>query len=91
VVRPTSQGTLRWELRNSHSEGPPDIAFDYGMVGDWPVVGDWDLDGRWTPGVVRQGGQWLLRNSASAGSPDIAFTFATPNGVPLAWAGRIRP
>jgi hypothetical protein len=91
VVRPTSSGSLRWELRNSNTAGPPDVVFEYGRAGDVPVVGDWNLDGRWTPGVVvAQGRHWLLRQHASAGQPDLNFVVDSPPGAPLVWAARIR-
>jgi hypothetical protein len=69
-----------WYLRNSNSEGPPDIPlFQYGAP-DWvPVVGDWNGDGVTTVGVfdpIGQFGQppatWYLRNSNSPGAPDFA-------------------
>jgi hypothetical protein len=89
---PTNEA--HWLLRNSNSQGQPDILeFGYGASGDLPVVGDWDGDGKTTIGVYRpphttyndsDEGQWLLRNSNNGGGQDIpVFTYGGAGDVPV--------
>ena len=91
----------KWFLRNSNTSGFADIAFTYGVKGDFPIVGDWNGDGIDTPGVVREDitflppdgeiihpNTWHLRNSNSTGVADNDVTFAFP-GFPVVgdWDG----
>lgn len=77
-----------WLLRNSSSEGPADLEFEFGEAGDVPVVGDWDGDGVDTVGIFR-GGRWALRNSNSAGPADLEFEFGQGGDKPIVgdWDG----
>ena len=77
-----SDTALVWLLRSEQGDGEPDIAFEYGRIGDIPVVGDWLGDGRDLPGVVR-GGSWMLRTSLESGPPDIEFEFGGSDGIPV--------
>jgi len=75
-------------LRNSNSEGAPDITFVHGLPGDRPIAGDWNKDGTDTIGFYR-GGDFYLRNNNSPGSSDMVFSFANPGDLPVAgdWNG----
>lgn len=79
-------GPIRWQLRNSNSAGPPDLAFTYSRGRDEPVAGDWDGDGTDTIGVVR-GRNWLLRNSNSGGVADISFFYGSASLLELPVVG----
>jgi hypothetical protein len=80
-------GPMRWELRNSSSAGPPDLAFTYSRGRDVPVVGDWDGDGDDTVGVFRGNRSWLLRNSNSGGLADITFAYGSGSLLELPVVG----
>lgn len=77
-----------WNLRNSFTDGNPDIAFAYGSSSDIPLMCDWDGDGFKTPGIFRDG-VWALRNSDSAGPPDITVLFGQSGDIPICgdWTG----
>ena len=61
----------QWYLRNTNSEGAPDLSFQYGWPGVLPVVGDWNGDKVTTVGVYDpDAGHWLLRNSPGGGPAD---------------------
>jgi CSLREA domain-containing protein len=88
---------LRWELRNTLSAGPAEIAFDFGGMGFLPVVGNWDgVPGDEVGVYLPTTMQWYLSQGPlmngvtpplRAGSP---FTFGgQPNAQPLAgdWNG----
>jgi hypothetical protein len=84
--------TATWYLRNSTSDGAPDIApFPYGGASWQAVVGDWNGDGVSTVGVVDPNGVWCLRNSNSPGVPDVAapFGYGLPGWVSVVgdWNG----
>jgi hypothetical protein len=85
VFRPADAG---WFLRNSNSDGDPDISINYGILGDYPVVGDWDGDGIDTIGIYRSG-VFFLSNSNTTGIADIVFDFGMPGDQPIAgdWDG----
>lgn len=80
-VRPLSNGSWLWALRNSNSSGNASIPpFQYGNTElDFPIVGDWDGDGVDEAAVVRRyhTGQllWLLLNENAAGQPDVFFFY----------------
>jgi len=89
---PLNQTTAdQWLLKNSNSQGSPDIQFSYGQAGDIPVVGDWTGIGKTTIGVYRpSSNQWFLRNSNSAGNPDIpVFAYGGTGDMPVvgSWSG----
>jgi hypothetical protein len=77
-----------WLLRNSNSEGRPDLEFGFGQAGDLPVVGDWNGNGIDTVGVFRKG-RWLLRNFNNAGPSEISFDFGAERDRPVSgdWDG----
>ncbi len=77
-----------WVLRNSNTEGAPDLEFGFGRAGDVPISGDWDGDGIDTIGVYRRG-QWLLRNSNTEGPSDLKFDFGGERDRPVSgdWDG----
>ncbi|HYT93264.1 MAG TPA: Ig-like domain-containing protein, partial [Gemmataceae bacterium] len=87
--------TLVWKLRNSNSNGGPDIVLSYGGPGATPVVGDWDGDGTTTIGVTEIDPTanvlvWKLRNDNSPGGPNVpVFAYGGPGSVPVAadWDG----
>jgi hypothetical protein len=58
-----------WRLRNSHTDGTPDVpAFTFGTGADKPVVGDWNGDAIDTVGYVKDiggGANWYLTDSHS--------------------------
>ncbi len=92
VVSTTSDGKLKWWLRNKHSGGNADVTFTYGSAGDIPVVGDWDGNGTVTIGVVKKSGsswRWYLRNSNSAGATHHKFNYGSTNSTPITgdWNG----
>ncbi len=84
--------TRVYNLRNTNTPGPADIAFGYGGTGDVPLKGDWDGDGDDTPGVYRpSAASFFLRNSNSPGQGEIGAQFGgiNSNFVPLSgdWNG----
>lgn len=74
VVRPLSNGRLRWYLRDSPTAGSAQRTFDYGgwKYGDRPLTGDWNGDVVDGIGVTRKSSngrwRWLLRQTADGGS-----------------------
>jgi hypothetical protein len=68
----------QWSLRNSNSEGPPDIQFYYGAI-DSPFLklkGDWDGDGDDTPALYDPGtGAFFVTHSTTGGPADFIFYF----------------
>jgi len=72
----------RFYLRNSNTNGLPDVSFAYGAPGDIPTVGDWDGNGIDTVGVFRNG-MFYLRNSNANGAPDISFVYGAAGDVPV--------
>src|SRR5438132_13400614 len=50
VYRPSLSAFL---LRNSNTNGNPDISVTFGLEGDIPLAGDWDGNGSVTIGVYR--------------------------------------
>ena len=85
VFRP-SLGTVY--LKNANTTGFADIAFNYGLPGDYPVMGDWNGDGIDTIGVYRNG-SFYLRNSNTIGFAAMTFAFGAPGDQPVAgdWDG----
>ncbi|MCC6420670.1 MAG: hypothetical protein IT429_20725, partial [Gemmataceae bacterium] len=86
------QPPATWYLRDSNSQGVPDVApFAYGGPNWIPVAGDWDGDGVTTIGVVEPTTMtWYLKNSNSPGAPDIApFRYGHPGWIPVVgdWDG----
>ena len=75
-------------LRNSNSDGAPDITVQFGAPGDYPVVGDWDGNGTDTIGVYRNG-VFYLSNSNTTGHVDLTFAFGKAGDQPIAgdWNG----
>lgn len=74
-------------LRNTNSEGSPDVAFSLTsqQSGDLPVSGDWNGDGVDTIGFYRpSNGSFYLRNSNSSGLADISFPFGEAEDRPVA-------
>ncbi len=69
-------------LRNSNSNGAPDIMFAYGAAGDIPIAGNWDGNGVESIGIFRNG-NFFLRNSNSNGAPDLMFAYGAPGDVPV--------
>jgi parallel beta-helix repeat protein len=75
-------------LRNTNSQGPPDVTIGYGAPGDLPIVGDWDGNGTVTIGLYRPSiSTFFLRNSNFLGPPDITLSFGDGPGGDLPIAG----
>ncbi|HEV8486482.1 MAG TPA: zinc-dependent metalloprotease family protein, partial [Blastocatellia bacterium] len=75
-------------LRNTNSQGPPDVAISFGAPGDLPIVGDWDGNGTVTIGLFRPSSStFFLRNSNTQGPPDITLSFGDGPGGDLPIAG----
>jgi hypothetical protein len=84
-----SEGRL-YQLRNTNSEGTPDLTFLYQSVREVSLSGDWNADGTDTIGAFRSSrSDWYLRNTNSRGSPDISFSFGNANDKPVVgdWDG----
>ena len=75
-------------LRNSNTDGAPDITVQFGAPGDYPVMGDWDGNGTDTIGVYRNG-VFYLSNSNTTGHVDLTFAFGKAGDQPIAgdWNG----
>jgi len=75
-------------LRNSNTNGLPDLSFAYGAASDMPVVGDWDRNGIDTVGIYRNG-IFYLRNSNTNGLPDLSFAYGAATDMPVVgdWDG----
>jgi len=87
VYRPSLSAYL---LRNSNTEGNPDLAITFGVEGDIPIVGDWNGDTKVTVGVYRPAeATFYLRNSNTNGDPDILVPFGEPGDIPVVgdWDG----
>ena len=79
---------LLWFARSSLSAGAPDVAVEYGAVGNWPLTGDWNGDGTTDIGVYANG-WWYLRDSLTPGPPDHTINYGTTEYWPLTgdWNG----
>jgi len=79
-------------IRQSDSEGAPDLAIHYGDPSYIPVCGDWNGDGVDTIGVYFQG-WWYLRNSNSPGPPDRVVHYGMAGYTPVVgnWNGLVVP
>ena len=75
-------------LKNTHTEGPADIEFEFGAVGDIPIAGDWGPeDGVDTVAVYRPStGTFFFRYDNSAGPADETLEFGMLDGYPVAGA-----
>jgi hypothetical protein len=75
-------------IRESNTEGFPDLVIHYGMQGYTPVCGDWNGDGIDTIGVYVDG-WWYLRNSNTPGPPDVVVHYGAPGELPVVgnWNG----
>jgi hypothetical protein len=80
-------GLIRWELRNTTTAGPPDIATNYGRGRAYPVVGDWDGNGSDTFGLFSDNRTWLLRNSNTPGTAQISFAYGSTQFLELPVVG----
>jgi hypothetical protein len=87
-----------WLLRDSPTEGSPEIDFFYGGQGDKPVVGDWNAGHETTVGLFRPSGtqynatpndQWLTRTSNTSGDASVSATFGQADDLPVTgdWDG----
>lgn len=72
----------RWFLRNTNSNGAPDLDFFFGVSAaptpttQPPVVGDWDGDGSVTVGFYNSSNfRWDQRNSNSGGAVNASFVY----------------
>jgi PKD repeat protein len=91
VNQTTAIGVFRngvWYLRNSNTNGLPDVSFAYGAASDVPVVGDWDGNGIDTVGIYRSG-IFYLRNSNTNGLPDVSFAYGAAGDIAVVgdWDG----
>jgi SpoIID/LytB domain protein len=91
-VARTGGGVVQDFLRYSHSNGPADAAFTYGIAGDRALAGDWDGNGLGTIGMFRPdggAGSFLLRNTNDAGGPNVSFQFGFSTDLPVVgdWDG----
>lgn len=86
--------TVTFSIKTSHTSGPADLAFRFGLPdkGWIPIAGDWDGDGRdsigyWDPRTK----SFRLRNSLTPGSSDLRFFLRQVRGnwVPVVgdWNG----
>jgi hypothetical protein len=81
VYRPSNG---QFFLRNSNDEGPAEMSFYLGNVGDVGVTGDWDGDGLDTTGVFRpNNGMIFLKNTNDTGFADIELNYGLPGDQPV--------
>jgi hypothetical protein len=75
-------------IRQTNSEGFPDLVINYGAASYVPVCGDWNGDGIDTIGVYVNG-WWYLRNSNAPGPPDLVVHWGAPGYTPVVgnWNG----
>ncbi len=77
-------------LRNSNTEGAPEISITFGVAGDLPVTGDWNGDGVDDVGIFRPGtGQFQLRIPNRRIFSVVTLNFGQASDVPVAgdWNG----
>jgi len=75
-----------WSLRNSNTDGGPDITAVYGGdASDLPVTGDWNGNGVDTIGVYRgNSGFFYLSDSNTSPTTSYAVLLGNPGDVPFA-------
>ena len=75
-------------IRQSNTEGSPDLQIHYGDPSYVPVCGDWNGDGTDTIGVYVDG-WWYLRNSNSPGPPDVVVHYGARATRPSSATGTV--
>jgi RHS repeat-associated protein len=69
-------GSATFNLRNSNSSGPADLAFTFGSAGWTPLAGNWDGLGADTIGAYDPASStFYLKNANSGGAADVVVQF----------------